>query len=290
MADVPPEQEILTKAKNDASVSGQIKYLSTAEAYDLWSEVYDTDGNFLQALDTIEMKTLLPTAIRLLNADNSSKYPPWKAVDLGCGTGRNTLQLLNTDEIHEIIGLELSPKMMQIAQDACHDNLLSKSRSRRERTTKSDTTIEQKVTFETYDMITSKSAAPAPAKGADLVVSTLVLEHIPTTQIFFETCANMLRPGGVLLCTNMHAQMGKISQAGFVDPKTGDKIRPVSYAHTVEDVVMAAEAAGLELVGGDGEEGVKEVAVDETLAERLGQRGKKWVGVTVWFGGLWKKT
>lgn len=197
MADAPPKQEVLTKAKNNASVSSQIKYFSTAEAYDMWSEVYDTDGNFLQALDTIEMKTLLPTAIQLLNTDMSKHSPPWKAIDLGCGTGRNTLQLLNMNEIHEVIGLELSPKMMQIAQDACHDNLLAK-KSGRERNAQNDTPIEQKVTFEIYDMITAKSAAPPPATEADLVVSTLVLEHIPTAQIFFETCANILRPGSTL--------------------------------------------------------------------------------------------
>ena len=89
-----------------------------------------------------------------------------------------------------------------------------------------------------------------------------------------------------MLCTNMHAEMGGISQAGFVDPKTGDKIRPVSYAHSVDDVISTAKQTGLELVD---DVGVKEVAVDGNLAERLGQRGKKWIGTTVWFGGLWRK-
>lgn len=267
MSSTPTIQETLTRNANDAMVKGQIKYISTAEAYDLWSEVYDTDGNFLQALDTIEMRELLPRALQALPSTG-----PFKAVDLGCGTGRNTLQLLEYPQTHEIVGLELSPKMMEIAKSACETRLAESSETRT-------------LTFETYDMIVSRCIPPASAKAAGLVVSTLVLEHVPS-DVFFETCANLLRPGGVLLCTNMHAGMGKVSQAGFVDPKTGDKIRPVSYAHTVDEVVRSAKKAGLELVD---EHGVKEVSVDENLAERLGQRGRKWIGVTVWFGGLWRK-
>ena len=271
-------QDTLSREKNDAMASGKITYLSTAEAYDLWSEVYDTDGNFLQALDTIEMRSLLPQAIsgiqptRSTVSGDESNPTSWKAVDLGCGTGRNTLHLLDFDVIEEVVGLELSPKMMEIAKQACESKL-------------SLTGKQKKLSFSTYDMIATTSIPPASATNADLVVSTLVLEHVPL-DVFFQTCANILRPGGVLLMTNMHSEMGKISQAGFVDPKTGDKIRPVSYAHTLRDVIDTASGCGLELVS---RESVKEVTVDEQLAEVLGHRGKKWIGVTVWFGGIWKK-
>ena len=82
----------------------------------------------------------------------------------------------------------------------------------------------------------------------------------------------------------MHPEMGRISQAGFVDPKTGDKIRPTSYAHTIAETVVEARRAGFELLGG-----VDEVSVQEEMMERLGIRGRKWIGVRVWFGGVWRK-
>lgn len=265
----PTIQEILTREQNDTMVSGQIKYLSTAQCYDLWSQVYDNDGNMLQALDSIQMTSLLPSAVSATQSSKSSEN--LKAIDLGCGTGRNTLRLIDTEAISTIVGLELSEKMMAIARSSCEAKLSSSS-----------STDQNSVIFEIYDMLASPEP-PQVAINADLVVSTLVLEHVPL-ESFFPVVSRMLRPGGVLLLTNMHARMGNISQAGFVDPKTGDKIRPTSYAHEVEDVIRVAADNGLVL-----ERPVKEVGVDEESVERLGARGKKWLGVTVWFGGIWKK-
>lgn len=271
----------LTREQNDRMVQGNIRYLDTAAAYDLWSEVYDTDGNFLQALDTIEMKTLLPTAIEILRrpvAPSSviteavqQQDDGLKAVDLGCGTGRNTLQLLPLESITTIVGLELSLKMLEIARQRCNTTLEALPPSSQKKDLK----------FDTFDMLSS--APPSIAADADLLISTLVLEHVPLP-VFFSTAASMLRSGGLLIMTNMHAEMGNISQAGFVDPKTGDKIRPVSYAHKVIDTLQAAKEAGFELIGE-----AKEVSVDERLAEKLGPRGRKWIGVTVWYGGIWRK-
>lgn len=120
------------------------------------------------------------------------------------------------------------------------------------------------------------------------MVSTLVVEHVPL-RAFFAHAAATLRPGGVLLLTNMHADMGGRSQAGFVDPATGLKTRPSSRAHTVADVVAEAARWGLTVVSEGGVEGVKEVTVSEDMVEALGARSRKWVGVTCWFGCLFRK-
>jgi len=287
-----PPPTSLTKGLNDKMSPGPIRYLDTATAYDLWSEVYDTDGNFLQALDNIEMPMLLLRAISLIKFEDGNfdteRDPEIKAVDLGCGTGRNMLRLLEAPEIRSIVGLELSPKMMEIARPRC-ETRLQEIRSATQATAEPRKTLD--LHFETFNML----AEPIPAIGrnADLLISTLVLEHIPLKS-FFTTVSSLLRPGGILVLTNMHDEMGRISQAGFVDPRTGEKIRPTSYAHNVRETVEAAVEAGFELVGvgGDGdwkEGGVKEVCVDEELAIRLGVRGRKWIGVRVWFGGIWRK-
>ena len=241
----------------------QTRYLSTTEAYDLWASVYDSDGNFLQAMDTIEMKALLP---RMVSEIRSPK--PWKVVDLGCGTGRNTVALLGIEDAH-VVALDASPKMLEVAKSRLQEvSQLS--------------TFPPRLQFGVVDLIQS-SQSPSSALDADAIVSTLVIEHIPC-DLFFNHVAQILKPGGVLLLTNMHSHMGSISQAGFIDNMTGQKIRPTSYAHTLEEVLSAAQKHGLESIGE-----IEERAVDEALTDVLGERSKKWVGVTCWFGGLFRK-
>ncbi|KAK2823857.1 hypothetical protein FQN49_007547, partial [Arthroderma sp. PD_2] len=213
----------------------EVKYINTVDAYNQWAEIYDTDGNFLQALDTLEMKTLLPTFLSLSKTQpGSAKY-----IDLGCGTGRNTLPLAQHAAEAAIVGLDPSSGMLELA---------------RKRTAGID-----RVKLELYDMLAS-TGPPACALEADGIISTLVLEHVPMKD-FFSAVTSILKPGGVLLVTNMHSEMGGISQAGFTDPETGMKISGTSYAHSAEEVVAEAAQFGLELVGE-----MKEVTVDEKLA------------------------
>jgi SAM-dependent methyltransferase len=254
--------------QQDASKTpSSFRYMDTASAYDLWSEVYDTDGNFLQGLDTIEMKTLLPSSLQLIRTPK-----PWKLVDLGCGTGRNTLSLLRIPG-SSVVGLELSSRMLKVARSRVDTELQLMDRNKRAET----------VNLELFDMIQQPNP-PYCALGADAIISTLVLEHIPT-EVFFKTASRILQTDGVLLVTNMHSEMGNISQAGFVDPKTGEKVRPKSYAHCIHDVVAEAKKQGFKL-----EADVLERGVDEAGSEVLGGRAKKWIGVLVWYGMIFRKT
>ncbi|OTA82310.1 hypothetical protein M434DRAFT_401071 [Hypoxylon sp. CO27-5] len=261
------------------SAFSSIRYLPTNEAYDRWAAVYDIDGNFLQALDTIELRTLFPQFLELISSPK-----PWRIVDLGCGTGRNTALLPTVPDVKEVVALDSSKGMLAMA------------RSRLQKTGDEAMTsnlelgrLAPKLHLEVFDMLASPSPPPS-AQQADGVISTLVVEHVPL-ETFFAHVSQMLRSGGILLLTNMHAHMGSISQAGFVDPETGEKIRPTSYAHTVTDVVAEAKRWGLEVenAGKGNEAGVNERTVDGDMVEKLGPRSRKWVGVTCWFGGLFRK-
>ena len=243
------------------------RYLKSTAAYDLWSAVYDTDGNILQALDTIEMRSLLPDLLSRLPRDQA-----WKIVDLGCGTGRNSMQLLDISEA-TIICLDASPKMLEIAIRRLDDRM-----------TESDEVSTKAKAFQAivYDMLSS-DPLPRSALEADALISTLVLEHIPLFE-FFRTLSQILKPGGFALVTNMHSEMGAISQAGFVDPETGEKVRPKSYNHILRDVVAEARRQDFQVVGN-----IEERVMEEKMAEMLGERAKKWIGVTVWFGVCFRK-
>lgn len=224
-------------------------------------------------------------------------------LDLGCGTGRNTIQLMRTlgargsqDSLTridhssgpeaQVIGLDASPGMLEVAK------------SNIKKVTVEDTTLRDipAVILETVDLLqpatVPKHLPPALQEvGAAGVISTLVLEHVPLKDFFKATSATM-RPGGYLLITNMHADMGLRSQAGFTDPKTGVKIRPTSYCHSIDDVLTAAAVAGFQvekMFDWDPLNGVLERSVDGNLVDRLGMRAKKWLGTTVWFGVCFSK-
>ncbi|OJD16430.1 hypothetical protein AJ78_03417 [Emergomyces pasteurianus Ep9510] len=284
----------------------EVKYVDTIDAYDQWAEVYDTDGNFLQALDTLEMQSLLPKFLSLLDISNNTAG--LKIIDLGCGTGRNTIPLIRAATCTAtIVGLEPSRKMLQIARERVARYLASVAAAPAPATKEGENltagivaAIEQqqqqqqvqlhdsRVSLHLYNLLDYGSAEGEGTPGsvienADGVISTLVMEHVPLDK-FFGAVGGMLKKSGVLLVTNMHSEMGSISQAGFVDPKTGVKIRPTSYAHTVAEMVEAAEDAGFEVVGH-----IKEVKVDEDLAAKLGRRAEKWIGVQAWYGGCFRK-
>jgi SAM-dependent methyltransferase len=243
------------------------------------------------------MRTLLPEFLDRVKGDFYDAKPQesgsrlrsgiFKLVDLGCGTGRNTLQLLAAvPEDTEIVGLDASTGMLDVARKALE-------------TSTSPTNWKDRVVvrLETYDLLRQPASqlllggtAAAAAQDAAGIISTLVLEHIPL-DLFFAHAAALLRPGGHLLVTNMHTDMGALSQAGFVDRVTGKKVRPISYAHTVPDVLAAAGQAGFEVVTLDenNTERVRERTVTEEMVHILGPRARKWVGVTVWFGVCFRK-
>ena len=140
--------------------------------------------------------------------------------------------------------------------------------------------------FAVFDMLDPTNPGGLGGVGtsvASAVVSTLVLEHVPL-EAFFTVAARLVASGGVLLVTNMHAEMGARTRAGFVDAKTGEKIRGVSYVHVIEDVVSVAGRYGFGVVGE-----VRERAVESDDMERLGSRAEKWIGVRCWFGVVFEK-
>jgi SAM-dependent methyltransferase len=247
------------------------------ELYNRWANVYDTDGNILQAIDETLLPALLSNAHKYLSTTTSS---PITIIELGCGTGRNTVKLIDPrllsvgNKVKEIYALDFSPGMLEVAKKRCSDLLLSSN----------PTTTTSNLNFLEFDAL-NPSSAPAVQElygKADLVLSTLVLEHLPI-EIFFSTLASFLKPsgGGYAVVTNMHAEMGRRGQAGFVDVETGIKVRGTSFNYEVEEVVEEGRKWGFELVGEMGEREVRESDLEVRI---LGERGRKWIGTKVWFG------
>ncbi|KAF8859839.1 S-adenosyl-L-methionine-dependent methyltransferase [Acephala macrosclerotiorum] len=254
-----------------ASTPRPIHSVTNIELYNRWAKVYDTDGNILQAIDDALLPALLDQALSLLPFSSQISI-----TELGCGTGRNTAKLLlpsltSNVSIKSITALDLSSGMLSVAKSRCESLLTSTAPT----TPSSPPTL----TFHVFDAL---NPSPTFSLGkADLVLSTLVLEHLPIGT-FFKTASNFLASNGILVLTNMHADMGRISQAGFVDPDTGEKVRGTSFVYEIEEVVDEGKKWGFEVLGEIGEREVRGEDIGE--GRLLGERGKKWVGVKVWFG------
>jgi len=226
----------------------------------------------LQSIDDIELSTLLADFLSLATAQHSS--PTIHILDLGCGTGRNTIKLLSypwpSSLSVRVTGLDFSRAMLDVAAQKTQR-------------------MPHKPHFalaDCFPTMKDASASPFPVadgleSGAppDAVISTLVLEHVPL-DAFFATLAAVVRPGGYALVTNMHEEMGSISQAGFVDERTGVKVRGESWVYSVDEVLDMAKTCRFEITK------VKERAMEKVDVEegRVGSRGLKWMGVKVWFG------
>ncbi|MDD5628355.1 MAG: class I SAM-dependent methyltransferase [Elusimicrobia bacterium] len=184
--------------------------LPTRQGYDLWAEVYDTDGNPLTAMEE-------PVVDRLLGPVRGLRV-----ADVGCGTGRHALRLARRGA--RVTGLDFSQGM------------LAKARAK---------PGAAGVRFVRHDL-----ARPLPLRSGscDRVVCSLVLEHIKDLGRLFRELKRVCRPGGLIVVSAMHPALWlKGQSARFFDPESGRDVRPRSHRQCLSDYVMAAAAAGLSL-------------------------------------------
>ena len=178
--------------------------------YDRWAQVYDRDGN-----------PLVPLEEPLVD-EVAGDVRGFSVLDLGCGTGRHALRLAAAGA--NVTAVDFSEAMLAEARrkpgaDAIH--------------------------FLAHDL-TAK--LPFDAGRFDLVVSGLVLEHLPHLGVFFDEAHRVLRANSRAIVSAMHpAMFRKGSQARFTDPTSGEKIQPGSFPHQIGDFVMAALAAGFRI-------------------------------------------
>ncbi|RDL41575.1 uncharacterized protein BP5553_01554 [Venustampulla echinocandica] len=273
-----------------------IQSVSTAELYNRWAKVYDTDGNILQAVDDSLVPGLLSKAFALVGSSSPAGIV---VTELGCGTCRNTVKLLTlptiqtshgypsttsdseapSPTISQIHALDLSRLMLDVGRGRCQDLFSSTI-------FKNQAIQRPEISHHEFDALAPELyPSVLPLQGqADLVLSTLVLEHLPVST-FFRTIQGFLKPGGVLVLTNMHAEMGRRGQAGFLDGEKnagGIKVRGQSYVYEVQEVVDAGKKEGFVPVGDVIERAIREEDVGE--GRLLGERGTKWIGTQVWFG------
>lgn len=181
-----------------------------ARAYDVWAGQYDLDTNRTRDLaGRILQDAALPFAAR-------------DVVEIGCGTGRNTEWI--AAGARSVVALDFS------------DGMLREARRRVTAPT---------VRWVRHDV---REAWPLADASADLIVATLVLEHVEALEPVFREAARVLRRGGTLFVAELHPMRQLLGrQAEYTDPATGRLERIAAHLHDASEYVQAGLAGGLTL-------------------------------------------
>ncbi len=182
-----------------------------AALYDRWSATYDTDENRTRDLAGEVLRAEL---VELAGGD---------IVELGCGTGRNTVWL--AERARSLVAVDFSSAMLERAQE----------RAPREG-------FGERVRFLEHDI---RTALPLEAASVDLVVIALVLEHVEDLGFVFGECARLLRPGGLVWLCELHPyRQWAGGQAQFSAPGERERTRVPAFVHEASEYVNAGIESG----------------------------------------------
>lgn len=180
--------------------------MNTREAYNIWSEQYDTNENKTRDLEAFALRETL------------SKISFADCLEIGCGTGKNT-QWFATKAKH-LTAIDFS------------EDMLAKAKVK---------VASTNVEFIQADIMKDWSFTNS---SYDLVTFSLVLEHIENLEVVFENVLKVLNPGGRVYVGELHPFKQYNGTKARFETKEGLYIVEC-YNHHVSDFVQAGKQSGL---------------------------------------------
>lgn len=176
--------------------------MSVQAAYDNWSATYDADENLTRDLDrVVTRETLMGLRCK-------------SVVEIGCGTGKNTLLLSQIAET--VYAIDFSASMLEKAK--------------------------QKVSSANVMFITADITQPwACSNGsADLITCNLVLEHIEDLSFIFLEAFRVLAKGGYFFICELHPfRQYRGTQANF--QRNQEVIEIPAFVHHLSEFFNTAK-------------------------------------------------
>ncbi len=183
--------------------------MSIEKAYNSWAGQYDTNKNKTRDLD---IKATIETL---------SKYKFKYVLELGCGTGKNTGWLLRKAE--QLIGLDFSQEMLNIAKEKNTDI---------------------RAIFKRADL---NQEWEIENQFADLVTSSLTLEHIDDLNHIFNQANQKLKNGGIFFISELHPFKQYSGSKAKYETENGTQELEV-YIHHISEYIDDAKNNGFELM------------------------------------------
>jgi malonyl-CoA O-methyltransferase len=183
--------------------------MSIQKAYDEWSGTYDTDENLTRDLD----QTVLRRALADLHFNS--------ILEIGCGTGKNTSFLCEAGQ--NVHALDFSEGMIAKARDRVRA---------------------ENVRFSLADLT---RMWPSEPQAYDLIVCSLVLEHLEDLAFIFAEAWRVLQPRGRFLITELHPfRQYEGKKARFA--RQGEVTEIPAFVHHISDFTDGASRQGFRLI------------------------------------------
>ncbi len=183
--------------------------MDVKQAYNIWSGQYDSNLNPTRDLEAIAIRETLDK----LDFEN--------CLEIGCGTGKNTEWLVSKAKL--IIAVDLSDKMLEKAK--------------------------QKISLEKVRFIQADITKPWNflTNPSDLIIFSLVLEHVENLDFVFEEASKNLKLGGYIYIGELHPyKQYKGTKARF---ETEDGLQIVQcFNHNISDFTRPAMNFGFEII------------------------------------------
>lgn len=183
--------------------------MNIEKAYNHWAKQYDTNPNKTRDLD---VKSTIETL---------SKFEFKNVLELGCGTGKNTEWLITKAE--RIIGLDFSQEMLNLARKKITDNRVE------------------------FKKVNLNNNWEIENKFADLVTSSLTLEHISNLDNIFKQANKKLIKNGIFFISELHPFKQYIGSKAKFETEEGIEELKV-FTHHISDYIYTAKNNGFKLV------------------------------------------
>ena len=180
--------------------------MNVKQAYDSWASQYDTNANKTRDLEGQALRTKL------------ADIPFASCLEIGCGTGKNTQWLV--ERATQVMAVDLSPEMLAHARQKV---------------------TSERVIFQLADITSDWSFR---TQLYDLVVFSLVLEHIADLAPVFQKAAQSLNPGGYVYLGELHPFKQYLGTKARFDTVEGRQVVEC-FTHHVSDFIQAGKSCGL---------------------------------------------
>ena len=185
--------------------------MEVKEAYNNWAGNYDTNHNKTRDLEAISIRETLIN----INFDN--------CLEIGCGTGKNTEWLIS--KANKILAVDLSNEMLAKAKEKI----------------KSD-----KVKFIQADILSDWNFTDN--EQFDLVVFSLVLEHIKDLNNIFTKLSKVVKSDGFVYIGELHPFKQYNGTKAKFETENGLQI-VTCFNHNISDFTNSAMKNGFTITG-----------------------------------------